>query len=101
MVLNIKLTRFNLLGQKMTNSVIMIALCSSLLLACAKPDQSILVKEGDDLLDCGALANELVFAKNLGENAPSRRRHIKALQDKKQCVKKPEISISIGVSGSL
>ena len=85
----------------MTNSVIMIALCSSLLLACAKLDQSILVKEGDDLLDCGALANELVFAKNLGENAPSRRRHIKALQDKKQCVKKPEISISIGVSGSL
>ena len=92
---------FNLLGQKMTNSVIMIALCSLLLLACAKPDQSILVKEGDDLLDCGALANELVFAKSLGENAPSRRRHIKALQDKKQCVKKPEISISIGVSGSL
>ena len=92
---------FNLLGQKMTNSVIMIALCSLLLLACAKPDRSILVKEGDDLLDCGALANELVFAKNLGENAPSRRRHIKALQDKKQCVKKPEISISIGVSGSL
>ena len=39
---------FNLLGQKMTNSVIMIALCSLLLLACAKPDQSILVKEGDD-----------------------------------------------------
>jgi hypothetical protein len=92
---------FNLLGQKMTNTVIMIALCSSLLLACAKPDQSILVKEGDDLLDCGALATELVFAKNLGENAPSRRRHIKALQDKKQCVEKPEISISIGVSGSL
>ena len=92
---------FNLLGQEMTNSVIMIALCSSLLLACVKPDQSILVKEGANLLDCGALANELVFAKNLGENAPSRRRHIKALQDKKQCVKKPEISISIGVSGSL
>ena len=92
---------FNLLDQKMTNSVIMIALCSSLLLACAKPDQSILVKEGDDLLDCGALANELVFAKNLDENAPSRRRHIKALQDKRQCVKKPEISISISVSGSL
>ena len=92
---------FNLLGEKMTNSVIMIALCSSLLLACAKQDQSILVKEGDDLLDCGALANELALAKNLGENAPSRRRHIKALEDKKQCVKKPEISISIGVSGSL
>ena len=92
---------FNLLGEKMTNSIIMIVLCSSLLLACAKPDQSILVKEGDELLDCGALANELVFAKNLGENAPSRRRHIKALQDKKRCVKKPEISISIGASVSL
>ena len=92
---------FDLLDEKMVNSLIMIVLCSSLLLACAKPDQSILVKEGDDLLDCGALANELVFAKNLGKNAPSRRRHIKALQDKKQCVKKPEISISIGVSGSL
>jgi len=92
---------FDLLGEKMTNPLIMIVLCSSLLLACAKPDQSILVKEGDDLLGCGALANELIFAKNLGENAPSRRRHIKALQDKKQCVKKPEISISIGVSGSL
>ena len=92
---------FNLLGQKMTNSVTIIALCSSLLLARGTPEQSILVKEGDDLLDCGALANELVFAKNLGENAPSRRRHIKALQEKKQCVKKPEISISIGVSGSL
>ena len=85
----------------MTNSILVFVLFSSLLLACSKPDQSILVKEGDDLLDCGALANELVFAKNLGENAPSRRRHIKALQDKKRCVKKPEISISIGVSGLL
>ena len=85
----------------MINSILAIFLSFSLLIACAKPDESILVKEGDDLLDCGALANELVFAKNLGENAPSRRRHIKALQDKKQCVKKPEISISIGVSGSL
>ena len=92
---------YNLLGKKMTNSITMIVLCSSLLLACANPGQSILVKEGDELLDCSALANELVFAKNLGENASSRRRHIKALQDKKQCVKKPEISMSIGVSGSL
>ena len=92
---------FYLLGETMTKPLIMIVLCSSLLLACAKPDQSILVKEGDDLLDCGALANELVFAKNRGENAQSRRRHIKALHDKTQCVKKPEISISIGVSGSL
>ena len=84
----------------MTNSILVFVLFSSLLLACSKPDQSILVKEGDDLLDCGALAEELVFAKNLGENAPSRRRHLKALRDKKQCAKKPEISISIGVSGT-
>ena len=92
---------FDLLDEKMVNSLIMIVLCSSLLLACAKPDQSILVKEGDDLLDCRALANEFEFAKNLGENASSRRRHIKALQEKRQCIKKPEISISIGVFGSL
>ena len=92
---------FNLLGENMTNSILVIVLFSSLLLACANPDQSILVKKGDDLLDCGALADELVFAENLGENAPSRRRHIKALQDKKQCSKRPAISISIGVSGSM
>ena len=85
----------------MTNSILMIVLSFSLLVACAKPDKSILVKEGDDLLDCRALANEFEFAKNLGENASSRRRHIKALQEQKQCIKKPEISISIGVFGSL
>ena len=85
----------------MANSTLMIVLFSSLLIACVKPDESILVKEGDDLLDCGALANELEFAKNLGENASSRRRHIRALQEKRQCIKKPEISISIGVTGSL
>ena len=85
----------------MTNSMLMIVLSFSLLVACAKPDKSILVKEGDDLLDCRALANEFEFAKNLGENASSRRRHIKALQKKRQCIKKPEISISISVGGSL
>ena len=89
------------LGEKMANSTLVIVLFSSLLIACAKQDESILVKEGDDLLDCGALANELEFAKNLGENASSRRRHIRALQEKRQCIKKPEISISIGVTGSL
>ena len=89
------------LSEKMANSTLVIVLFFSLLIACAKPDESILVKEGDDLLDCGALANELEFAKNLGENASSRRRHIKALQEKRQCIKKPEISISIGVTGSL
>ena len=85
----------------MANSLLMIVLSFSLLVACAKPDKSILVKEGDELLDCRALANEFEFAKNLGENASSRRRHIKALQEKRQCIKRPEISISIGVVGSL
>ena len=79
----------------------MIFLFTLLLIACAKLDESILVKEGDDLLDCGALANELEFAKELGENASSRRRHIRALQEKRQCIKRPKISISIGVVGSL
>ena len=85
----------------MTYSIFVIVLSFLLLNACAKPDKSILVKEGDELLDCRALANEFEFAKNLGENASSRRRHIKALQEKRQCIKKPEISISIGVFGSL
>ena len=85
----------------MTNSIIVIVLLFSLLSACAKPDQSILVKKGDDLLDCSALASELNFAKNLDENAPPRRRYIRALQEKKECIQKPAISISIGVSGSL
>ena len=85
----------------MINSILAIVLSFSLLIACAKPDESTLVKEGDDLLDCLALANEFEFAKNLGENASSRRRHIKALQKKRQCIKKPEISISIGVFGTL
>ena len=91
----------NWLDERMTNSILVIVLSFSLMSACAKPDRSILVKEGDDLLDCRALANEFEFAKNLGENASSRRRHIKALQEKRQCIKKPEISISIGVFGSL
>ena len=85
----------------MTNSILIIVLSFSLLIACGKPDKSILVKEGDDLLDCRALATELEFAKKLGENASSRQRHIRALQEKRQCIKKPDISISIGVTGSL
>ena len=101
MVLKLCWLSVNWLGEKMANSTLMIVLFSSLLIACAKPDESILVKEGDDLLDCGALATEFEFAKNLGENASSRRRHIRALQKKKQCIKKPEITISIGVVGSL
>ena len=85
----------------MNKPILVIVLSLALLIACAKPDKSLLVKEGDDLLDCRALASEFEFAKNLGENASSRRRHITALQEKKQCIKKPEISISIGVFGSL
>ena len=85
----------------MNKPILVIVLSLALLIACAKPDKSLLVKEGDDLLDCRALANEFEFAKNLGANASSRRRHIKALKEKKQCIKKPEISISIGVTGSL
>ena len=56
----------------MTNSILFVFLSFLLLIACAKPDKSILVKEGDDLLDCRALANEFEFAKNLGANASSR-----------------------------
>ena len=81
-------------GDEMTKSTLFVFLSFLLLIACAKTDKSTLVKEGDDLLDCRALANEFEFAKNLGENASSRRRHIKALQEKRQCIKKPEISIS-------
>ena len=101
MLLHVVLFIFYRVGEKLANPKFMFVLFSSLLIACAKPDNSILVKEGDDLLDCSALENELDFAKNLAENASSRRRHIRALQKKKQCIKKPEITISIGVSGSL
>ena len=76
------------LVEEMSNSTLVIVLFSALLLAYAKPNQSIPVKEGDDLLACGALANEHVFTKNLGNNVPLRWRHTNALQDKKQRVKK-------------
>ena len=68
-----------------------------LLLGCAPPDRSILTRDGDESLDCAALKDEFDFAVNLGENASARRRHIRALQNKKQCVTPPKISISIGV----
>ena len=68
--------------------------------ACTVPDRSILTKEGDELLDCKALKLELIFARNLGENAAARRRHVKILQKKNQCLKKPKVSISIGLSKS-
>ena len=77
------------------------ALCLLLALnACTNSNRSILVKEGDNLLDCNELQAELEFAKNLGENAPERRRHILALQKQKQCITKPKVIISIGISKS-
>ena len=71
-----------------------------LLLGCAPLDRSILTRDGDEALDCVALKAEFDFAADLGENAPARRRHIRALQTEKQCVTLPKISISIGVSKS-
>ena len=71
-----------------------------LLLACAPPNRSILTRDGDEALDCAALKSEFDFAAELGENAPDRRRYIRALQKEKKCVTPPKISISIGVSKS-
>ena len=71
-----------------------------LLLGCAPLDRSILTRDGDEALDCAALKAEFDFAAELGKNAPARRRHIQALQEEKQCVTPPKISISIGVSKS-
>ena len=70
------------------------------LLGCAPPDRSILTRDGDETLDCAALKAEFDSAAELGENAPARRRHLRALQTEKQCVMPPKISISIGVSKS-
>ena len=71
-----------------------------LLLGCAPSDRSILTRDGDEALDCAALKAEFDFAAKLGENAPARRRHLRALREEKQCVTPPKISISIGVSKS-
>lgn len=68
--------------------------------ACASQDRSLLTKAGDALLDCAALQEEMDFAPSLGEDAPARRRHIKALQKKNQCISKPEVSISFSFSKS-
>ncbi|WP_438997595.1 hypothetical protein [Candidatus Puniceispirillum sp.] len=68
--------------------------------ACALQDRSLLTKAGDELLDCKALQVEMDFAVNLGEDAPARRRHIKALQEKNQCLSKPKVSVSFGFSKS-
>lgn len=74
---------------------LVILICLS---ACAFQDRSLLTKAGDELLDCDALQAEMDFAANLGEDAPARRRHIKALQEKKQCISKPKVSVSLGFS---
>ena len=74
---------------------LVILICLS---ACAFQDRSLLTKAGDELLDCDALQAEMDFAANLGEDAPTRRRHIKALQEKKQCISKPKVSVSFGFS---
>ena len=74
---------------------LVILICLS---ACAFQDRSLLTKAGDELLDCDALQAEMDFAANLGEDAPARRRHIKALQEKKQCISKPKVSVSFGFS---
>ena len=66
--------------------------------ACASQDRSLLTKAGDELLDCVALKVEMDFAANLGEDAPARRRHIKALQEKNQCISKPKVSMSLSFS---
>ena len=71
-----------------------------LLLGCAPPDRSTLTRDGDEALDCAALKAEFDFAAELDKNAPARRRHIRALQNEKQCLTPPKISISIGVSKS-
>jgi hypothetical protein len=60
------------------------------LLGCAPPDRSIFTRDGDEDLDCAALKAEFNFAAELGQNAPARRRHIKALQKEKQCVTPPK-----------
>lgn len=74
---------------------LVILICLS---ACAFQDRSLLTKAGDELLDCDALQAEMDFAANLGEDAPARRRHIKALQEKKQCISQPKVSVSFGFS---
>jgi hypothetical protein len=69
-----------------------------LLVGCAASDRSILTKEGDERLDCPALAREFEHAATLGDNAPARRRHIRALQKRKRCDAPPRISVQIGIS---
>jgi len=81
--------------------LIVLVLSSLFLLSgCVAPDRSLLTKHGDERLDCEGLKTEFDFAATLGDNAPARRRHIRALQEEKQCVTPPKITILIGVSKS-
>ena len=64
---------------------------------CTPNDKSILVKEGDDQLDCRALAKNYDDADSLGINSSARRRYIRILQKEKACAIPPKVSISIGV----
>ena len=77
---------------KLTN-IFLLLVCLN---ACASNDRSMLTMAGDEFLDCAALEAEMELAGNLGEDAPARRRHIRSLQDKNQCISKPNISISFG-----
>jgi len=77
---------------------IWILIALTLLAGCATPDRSILTKEGDEQLDCPALERAFEHAATLGDNAPARRRHIRALQKRKGCETPPRISVQIGVS---
>ena len=65
---------------------------------CISNDKSILVKEGDDQLDCPALAKEYDHADSLGVNKAARQRHIRSLQRAKACAIPPRVTISIGVT---
>ncbi len=81
--------------QLKTIPMLMIIACLG---ACASQDRTLLTKAGDALLDCKALQAEMDFAVNLGDDAPARRRHIKSLQQKNQCLSKPKVSMSFGFS---
>ena len=80
------------------NLRVVFLICIAFMLGgCMSNDKSILVKEGDDQLDCPALAKEYDDADSLGVNKSARRRHIRSLQRAKACAIPPKVSISIGV----
>ena len=83
----------NIIYLSKLTAVFLLLLCLN---ACSSNDRSMLTMAGDEFLDCTALEAEMELAENLGEDAPARRRHIRSLQDKNQCISKPNISISFG-----